>query len=58
MSEKANTIATKYRKHRIYIVATNDKELKRRLRKIPGVPLMSVGRGKYFIERLPGAPET
>lgn len=45
-------------KHRIYIVATNDRELKRRIRKIPGVPIMSVGRGKYVIERLPGAPET
>ena len=34
-------------KHKIYIVATNDRDLKRRLRKIPGVP----------IERLPDAPE-
>lgn len=45
-------------KHRIYIVATNDRDLKRRLRKIPGVPIMSVGRGKYAIERLPDAPST
>lgn len=45
-------------KHRIYIVATNDRDLKRRLRKIPGVPIMSVGRGKYVIERLPDAPST
>ncbi|PSR74287.1 rRNA-processing protein FCF1 [Coniella lustricola] len=45
-------------KHRIYIVATNDKDLKRRLRKIPGVPIMGVGRGKYVIERLPDAPST
>lgn len=44
-------------KNRIYIVGTNDKALKQRLRKIPGVPLMSVARGKYVIERLPGAPE-
>ncbi|KAL3418218.1 duf652 domain-containing protein [Phlyctema vagabunda] len=44
-------------KHKIYIVATNDVELKRRIRKIPGVPLMSVARGKYVIERLPDAPE-
>ncbi|KAL7783884.1 FCF1 small subunit [Trichoderma ceciliae] len=40
-------------KHRIYIVATNDRELKRRLRKIPGVPIMSVARGKFTIEGLP-----
>lgn len=44
-------------KHKIYIVATNDRELKRRVRKVPGVPLMSVARGKYVIERLPDAPE-
>ncbi|KAL2207456.1 FCF1 small subunit [Sarocladium strictum] len=43
-------------KDRIYIVGTNDKALKQRLRKIPGVPLMSVARGKYVIERLPNAP--
>ncbi|KAK3062843.1 hypothetical protein LTS18_003251 [Coniosporium uncinatum] len=44
-------------RHKVFIVATNDKELKRRIRKIPGVPLMSVARGKYTIERLPDAPE-
>ncbi|GBF59602.1 rRNA-processing protein [Trichophyton mentagrophytes] len=44
-------------KHRIYIVATNDRDLKRRIRKIPGVPVMSVARAKYVIERLPDAPE-
>ncbi|KAJ5151785.1 rRNA-processing protein FCF1 [Penicillium capsulatum] len=44
-------------KHRIYIAATNDRDLKRRIRKIPGAPIMSVARGKYVIERLPDAPE-
>lgn len=44
-------------KHRVYIVATNDRNLKRRIRKIPGVPIMSVARAKYVIERLPDAPE-
>ncbi|KAI9693960.1 MAG: rRNA-processing protein fcf1 [Bathelium mastoideum] len=44
-------------KHRVYIVATNDRDLKRRVRKISGVPIMSVARGKYVIERLPDAPE-
>ncbi len=44
-------------KHKIYIVATNDRDLKRRIRKIPGIPIMSVARGKYVIERLPDAPE-
>lgn len=45
-------------KNRVYIVGTNDKALKQRLRKIPGVPLMSVARGKYVIERLPNAPDS
>ncbi|KAJ5219777.1 hypothetical protein N7468_008981 [Penicillium chermesinum] len=44
-------------KHRVYIAATNDRDLKRRIRKIPGAPIMSVARGKYVIERLPDAPE-
>ncbi|KAL4930973.1 rRNA-processing FCF1 family protein [Aspergillus undulatus] len=42
-------------KHRIYIVGTNDKDLCRRLRKIPGVPIMKVARGKFTIEKLPDA---
>lgn len=50
-------IVDRVMKHKIYIVGTNDRNLKRRLRKIPGVPIMSVARGKYVIERLPGAPE-
>merc|ERR1712137_1193358 len=28
--------------HRVYIVGTNDKDLKRRIRKVPGVPIMHV----------------
>ena len=40
-------------KHRFYLVGTNDKELRQRLRKIPGVPLIAVGKGKYVIEKLP-----
>jgi U3 small nucleolar RNA-associated protein 24 len=39
--------------HRCYLVGTNDRDLKRRLRKIPGVPLLSVTRGKYLVERIP-----
>ncbi|KAH6663671.1 putative rRNA-processing protein FCF1 [Halenospora varia] len=44
-------------KNRIYIVGTNDRDLKRRVRKVPGVPILSVARGKYVVERLPDAPE-
>ena len=39
--------------HRIYLVGTNDKQLRQRLRRLPGVPLVAVGKGKYTIERLP-----
>lgn len=38
-------------KNRIYIVATNDRDLKRRIRKVPGVPTISVARGKYVVDR-------
>jgi len=46
--------------HKCYIVATNDKELKSRIRKIPGVPIMYVSQHRYTIERMPdafGAPK-
>lgn len=39
--------------HKIYIVATCDKDLKRRIRKIPGVPIMYIYQRKYSIERFP-----
>lgn len=36
-----------------YVVATCDKELKQRLRKIPGVPILAVHGMKYSVESLP-----
>jgi U3 small nucleolar RNA-associated protein 24 len=39
--------------HRVFIVATCDRDLKRRLRKIPGVPIMYISGHKYNVERLP-----
>ena len=39
--------------HRIYVVATCDKDLKRRIRKIPGVPLISIKERRYQVERMP-----
>jgi len=39
--------------HKCYIVATCDKELKRRIRKIPGVPIMYIYQRRYSIERFP-----
>lgn len=38
---------------RCYIVATNDRDLKMRLRKITGVPILYAKNFKYRIERLP-----
>ena len=38
---------------RVYLVATNDRDLKRRIREIPGVPIISAADGKYSVERLP-----
>ncbi|XP_073442929.1 rRNA-processing protein FCF1 homolog [Dendrobates tinctorius] len=45
--------------HKCYIVATVDRDLKRRIRKIPGVPIMYLSNHRYNIERMPddyGAP--
>lgn len=47
--------------HKCYIVATCDRDLKRRIRKIPGVPIMYISQHRYTIERMPdayGAPKT
>lgn len=41
--------------HRVFIVATCDKDLERRLRKISGVPIMYVRGHKFAVERLPAA---
>uniref|UniRef100_A0A6V2J445 PIN domain-containing protein n=1 Tax=Ditylum brightwellii TaxID=49249 RepID=A0A6V2J445_9STRA len=44
---------------RCFIVATCDKELRGRIRKIPGVPCMYISSHKYTVERMPeafGAP--
>ncbi|XP_055917997.1 rRNA-processing protein FCF1 homolog [Eupeodes corollae] len=48
-------IVNRVTQHKCYIVATNDKDLKNRVRKIPGVPIMYVAAHKYTIERMPEA---
>ena len=45
-------IVNRVTQHKCYIVATNDKDLKRRIRKIPGVPIMSVSINRYTIARM------
>jgi len=47
-------LVERIKKHKCYIVATCDADLKRRIRKIPGVPIMSIKARKYSVERLPG----
>lgn len=45
--------------NRCFIVATCDRELRQRVRKIPGVPAMYITNHKYTVERMPeafGAP--
>lgn len=37
--------------HKCYIVATCDRDLKRRIRKIPGVPIMYITQHRFSIER-------
>ena len=54
-------LVQRVQEHKCYIVATNDKDLRRRIRKIPGVPIMYVQQKRYSIERMPdafGAPRT
>ncbi|KAI0985261.1 hypothetical protein GJ496_011122 [Pomphorhynchus laevis] len=41
--------------HKCYIMATCDKDLKRRVRKIPGVPIMYIKGHQYTVERMPDA---
>ncbi|KAI9292782.1 FCF1 protein [Neoconidiobolus thromboides FSU 785] len=53
-------IVQRVMQHPIYIVATCDRDLKRRIRKVPGIPIMYIARHQYTIERLPeayGAPK-
>ena len=46
-------IVSRVMMHKCYIVATCDKDLKRRIRKIPGVPIMYISQRKYTVERMP-----
>ncbi|KAL3873900.1 hypothetical protein ACJMK2_036979 [Sinanodonta woodiana] len=54
-------IVERIKQHKCYIVATCDKDLRRRIRKIPGVPIMYLSQRRFSIERMPdafGAPST
>jgi len=41
--------------HKCYIVATCDRDLKRRIRKISGVPIMFLSQHRYKMERMADA---
>jgi U3 small nucleolar RNA-associated protein 24 len=45
-------LVDRVKQHKCYIVATNDKDLKRRIRKVPGVPIMYLAGHKYQVERM------
>ena len=48
-------IVDRIRHHKCFIVGTCDRGLKRRIRKIPGVPIMYIVERQYSIERMPDA---
>ncbi|KAI5171577.1 U3 small nucleolar RNA-associated protein 24 [Nematocida sp. LUAm3] len=48
-----NCIIDRVKRHPCYVVATCDKELKQRLRRIPGVPILAVHGMRYAVESLP-----
>nr|CAD2171645.1 unnamed protein product [Meloidogyne enterolobii]CAD2176450.1 unnamed protein product [Meloidogyne enterolobii] len=53
-------IVQRITQHKCYIVATCDRDLRMRIRKIPGVPIMYIRDHRYTIERMPdayGAPK-
>ncbi|KAI9557628.1 hypothetical protein GHT06_017456 [Daphnia sinensis] len=53
-------IVQRVTQHKCYIVGTCDRDLKRRIRKIPGVPIMFLSQHRYTVERMPdayGAPK-
>lgn len=46
-------LVNKVSQHKCYIVATCDKQLKSRIRKVPGIPILTISNHKYTIERMP-----
>jgi len=48
-------IIERVQQHKCYIVASCDKGVRNRVRKIPGVPIMYISNKKYTVERMPDA---
>ncbi|CAK9293493.1 unnamed protein product [Gordionus sp. m RMFG-2023] len=53
-------LVNRVQQHKCYIIATCDKDLKRRIRKIAGVPIIGVANHRFTVEGMPdafGAPK-
>lgn len=46
-------IVDRIMRHRCYMVGTCDKELKGRIRKVPGIPIVYIKRRQYAVEKMP-----
>lgn len=46
-------IVDRIKRHRCYMVGTCDKELKGRIRKVPGIPIVYIKRRQYAVEKMP-----
>lgn len=46
-------IVDRIQKHKCYMVGTCDKELKGRIRKVPGIPIVYIKRRQYAVEKMP-----
>ena len=50
-------IVDRITEQKCYIVATCDRELKRRIRKQPGVPILYIKQHQFTVERMPDADD-
>lgn len=46
-------IVDRISRHKCYMVGTCDKELKGRIRKVPGIPIVYIKRRQYAVEKMP-----
>lgn len=46
-------IVDRIKRHKCYMVGTCDKELKGRIRKVPGIPIVYIKRRQYAVEKMP-----
>lgn len=51
-------LVQRVQQHKCYMVGTNDRDLKRRLRKVPGVPILYIKNHKVMVERMAADPSS